>query len=105
MAKFYGNIGFVKSVETEPGVWEEETIERPYYGDITRPITRFQSSGGVNDDVNISNSISVIADPFANENFQYMKYVVLMGTKLKINNIELQYPRVLLSVGGVYNGE
>ena len=105
MAKFYGNIGFIKTVETEPGVWEEETIERPYYGDITRPITRFQSSGGVNDDVNISNSISVIADPFANENFQYMKYVVLMGTKLKINSIELQYPRVLLSVGGVYNGE
>lgn len=105
MAKFYGNIGFVKSVETEPGVWEEETIERPYYGDITRPITRFQSSGGVNDDVVISNNISVIADPFANENFQYMKYIVLMGAKLKVNTAELQYPRILLSVGGVYNGE
>jgi hypothetical protein len=105
MAKFYGNIGFVKSVETEPGVWEEETIERPYYGDIIRPITRFQSSGGVNDDVVISNNISVIADPFANENFQYMKYIVLMGAKLKVNTAELQYPRILLSVGGVYNGE
>lgn len=105
MAKFYGIIGFIKTVETEPGIWEEETVERPYYGDLTRPIIRSQSSGGVNDDINISNTISVIADPFANDNFKYMKYVVLMGAKWRIKDAEIQYPRILLSVGGVYNGE
>ena len=105
MAKFCGNIGFIKTVETEPGIWEEQVIEHMYYGDLTRPIARFQSSGGVNDDVNISNNISVIADPFANENFQYMKYVVLMGVKLKITNAEFQHPRILLTVGGAYSGE
>ena len=105
MAKFYGNIGYVKTVEIESGVWKEQTFEHPHYGDVIRNTSRYQSSGGVNDDININNNISIVADPFANENFQYMKYIVLMGTKLKVNTAELQYPRILLSVGGVYNGE
>ena len=104
MAKFCGNIGFIKTVETEPGVWEEQIIEHLYYGDLIRPIIRTQSSGGVNDDINLSNNISIIADPFANENFQYMKYVILMGAKWKITNVEVQYPRLILTIGGVYNG-
>ena len=103
MAKFYGKIGFVKTVEVEPGLWEEQIIERPYYGDLTRNTSRFQSSGGVNDNINISNNISVIADPYANENFQHMRYVEFMGTKWKITNAEVQYPRILLTAGGVYN--
>ena len=104
MAKFCGKIGFVKTVETEPGVWDEEVIEREYYGDLINPRSRFQTSSGVNDDVVISNTISIIADPFANENFQYMKYVVLMGAKCKISDMELHYPRISLTVGGLYNG-
>ena len=105
MAKFYGNIGYIKTVEVEPGVWEEQVIERPYYGDLTRNTSRFQSSGGVNDDINISNNISIVADPYANENFQHMRYVEFMGAKWKITNVEVKYPRLILTAGGVYNGE
>lgn len=105
MAKFYGNIGYIKTVEVEPGIWEEQVIEQPSFGDITRNTSRYQSSGGVNDDININNNISIVADPFANENFQHMRYVVFMGTKWKITNVEVQYPRLLLTLGGVYNGE
>ena len=104
MAKFCGNIGFVKTVETEPGVWEEEVIERMYYGDLTNPISRFQSSGGVNDDITISNQISIVADPFANNNFHSMRYVSFMGSKWKVTEVEVQYPRLILTLGGVYNG-
>ena len=103
MAKFYGNIGYIKTVEIEPGLWEEQVIEHSYYGDITRNTSRFQSSGGVNDDINISNVISIVADPFANENFQHMRYVEFMGTKWKITDVEVKYPRLILTVGGVYN--
>lgn len=103
MAKFYGNIGYIETVEVEPGLWEEQIIERPYYGDLTRNTSRFQSSGGVNDDINISNNISILADPYANENFQHMRYVEFMGAKWKITNAEVQYPRILLTTGGVYN--
>ena len=103
MAKFYGVIGYIKTVEVEPGIWEEQLIEHNYYGDVTRNTSRFQSSGGVNDDINVSNTISIVADPFANENFQYMKYVEFMGAKWKITNVEVQRPRLLLTIGGVYN--
>jgi hypothetical protein len=105
MAKFYGNVGYIETVEIEPGLWEEQIKERPYFGDVTRNTSRFQSSGDINDDININNSISILADPYANENFQYMKYVEFMGTKWKITNAEIQYPRILLTIGGVYNGK
>lgn len=104
MAKFHGSIGYIKTVETEPGIWEEKVIERPYWGDVTRNTSRFQpQSSSVNDDIHISNTISIVADPYANENFQYMKYVVYMGTKWNISNAEVQYPRILLNIGGLYH--
>lgn len=105
MAKYYGKIGFVETVETEPGIWDEQIVERPYYGDLTRNTSRYQNSSGVNDDINISNNISIIADPYANENFHHMRYAEFMGAKWKITNIEVVRPRLILTIGGVYNGE
>lgn len=104
MAKFYGNIGFAETVETEPGVWVEEMTVRPYYGDLVRNTRRLENSGGVNDNVNISNEISIIADPYANHNFHSIRYIEFMGAKWKVSNIEVQYPRLILTIGGVYNG-
>lgn len=104
MAKFYGIIGYVATTETEPGIWEEQLTERSYYGELVRNISKFQTSGGVNDDVNVSNEISIVADPYAIQNFQSMRYVTFMGTKWKINSIEVKYPRLVLSIGGIYNG-
>lgn len=104
MAKFYGNIGFAETVETEPGVWVEEMTVRPYYGDLVRNTRRLENSGGVNDNVNISNDISIIADPYANHNFHSIRYIEFMGAKWKVSNIDVQYPRLILTIGGVYNG-
>lgn len=104
MAKFYGNIGFAETVETEPGVWVEKMTVRPYYGDLVRNTRRLENSGGVNDNVNISNDISIIADPYANHNFHSIRYIEFMGAKWKVSNIEVQYPRLILTIGGVYNG-
>lgn len=100
MAKFYGNIGFLDTVQTEPGIWEETYNVVPYYGDLVRNTSRWQNSGGVNDNITINNSISIIADPYASENFQKMRYVEFMGAKWKIESVEVQYPRLILSVGG-----
>lgn len=104
MAKFYGNIGFAETVETEPGVWVEGMTVRPYYGDLVRNTRRLENSGGVNDNVNISNDISIIADPYANHNFHSIRYIEFMGAKWKVSNIEVQHPRLILTIGGVYNG-
>lgn len=103
MAKFYGVIGYVKTVEVKPGIWDTQTTERFYYGDVTRATSSFQSSGNVNDDINMSNAISIVADPYAIENFKYMRYVEFMGAVWKITNVEIQSPRLLLTIGGVYN--
>lgn len=105
MAKWYGVIGYAETVETEPGIWEEQIIERSYYGDSIRNIRNLQNSGGVNDNINVTNEISIVADPYANQNFHAMRYVEFMGTKWKISKVDVQYPRLNLSIGGVYNGE
>lgn len=104
MAKFSGKIGYAETVEIEPGVWKEQIVEHgPYYGDVLKDYNRFQSSGGVNDNINISHNISIVADPYANENFQYMKYVVYKGVKWRIQTFDIQYPKMILNLGGVYN--
>lgn len=105
MAKFYGPIGYAVTVETRPGVWEEQIAERPYYGDLIRNTRRLQSSETLNDDISVANEISIVADPFANENFYSMRYVGFMGAKWKISNVEVQYPRLILTIGGVYNDD
>ena len=105
MAKWYGVIGFAETVEYQPGRWKESITERSYYGDQYRNFRKLQNSGGSNDDVNVANTISIVADPYANQNFHAMRYVEFMGAKWKVTDIEVQYPRLLLTIGGVYNGE
>lgn len=105
MAKWYGVIGFAEQTETAPGVWEEKITERSYYGDVGRNTRRLQAADQLNDDINISNEISIVADPFANQNFHKMRYIEFMGTKWKIPSVEVKYPRLILTVGGVWNGQ
>lgn len=105
MAKFYGVIGYAVNEETSPGVWKEQITEREYFGDLIRNTRRLQSADQLNDNINVANEISIVADPFANENFHTMRYVKFMGAKWKITNVEVQYPRLILTVGGVYNGK
>lgn len=105
MAKWYGMIGFAESVETAPGVWEDVIVDRPYFGDLNRNSRRLQTANQLNDDINVSNEISIVADPFAMNNFHSMRYVEFMGAKWKVSNVDVQYPRLNLSVGGVYNAD
>lgn len=107
MAKYYGKIGYVEeSVETTPGVWGDRIIERPYTGDITRNTSGWSSStDSTNDNLTINNQLSIIADQFAYQNSHLMKYAEFMGVKWKITNIEFtQRPRIILTLGGEYNG-
>lgn len=106
MAKFYGVVGYSETSETSPGVWDSVITERTYSGDVIRNTSRWTtSSDSTNDDLNISNQISIIADPYANQNFHSMKYIEFMGTKWKITSVDVQYPRLILTIGGVYNGQ
>lgn len=107
MAKWYGKIGFVETKETSPGIWTEDTIERPYYGDVIRNTFRWsQSTDSTNDNLKLSNQISIVADQFAYDNFRSMRYLEFMGARWKITDVDSsQRPRLILSMGDVYNGQ
>ena len=105
MAKWFGVIGFAETVETNPGVWQEQITEANYYGDVMRNTRNLQTTDQLNDNINISNQISIVADPFAINHFHNMRYAVYMGAKWKVSTVEVQHPRLILTIGGLYNGE
>lgn len=102
MAKWCGVIGYAETTQTSPGVWSESITERHYIGDLTRNTRRLENSNNVNDDVTINNEISIIADSFSYQNFHAMRYVGFMNAKWKITNVEVQHPRLILTIGGEY---
>lgn len=107
MAKFYGKIGFIETVESpaDSGIYVELATERNYFGDVLRNSRRWQTtSDQLNDNLTIDNEISIVADPYALQNFHSMRYVEWMGTLWKISNVTVEYPRMTLSIGGEYNG-
>jgi len=104
MGKFYGVIGYVaETTETSPGVWTEVITERNYTGDVLKIISNWREGENLNSNLNVNNRLSIVADPFAYENFHAMRYVQWMGAKWQISSIEVQRPRLILSIGGVYN--
>ena len=102
MAKYHGNIGFAIQVETRPGVWEDVIEDRPYKGDVITNVRRWDPSENINDDFTISNRFSVISDAFLYSHVPAMRYVEYMGSKFKITSVNIDRPRVEISVGGVY---
>lgn len=105
MAKFYGVVGYSTTVETAPGVWEEVPVERSYFGDVLKNTRKWQNGENLNDNLEVSNMISIVADPFAYENFHAIRYVEWMGAKWKVPLVDVQRPRLILTIGGVYNGD
>lgn len=104
MAKFYGKVGYGEQVETKPGVWENVITERSYYGDIVRNTRNSQDTQFVNDDITVNNSISVVADAYAHNHIFAMKYIVWAGVYWTVQSVDVQAPRLILRLGGMYNG-
>lgn len=105
MAKFFGVIGYGISEETSPGVWTDQIVERSYSGDVVKNYKKSSAGESINDNIDVSNNISILSDPFAMQHFHTIKYVKWMGAAWKVSSVDVQYPRLILSIGGVYNGE
>lgn len=105
MNKFYGSVGFFTSVEdsAHPGKYTETIRDQKYYGDVLQNIKRITGGNKVIDDITINNRISILGDPYAYENFHAIRYVEWMGTKWKVDSVDVAYPRLILSLGSVYN--
>jgi len=106
MARFYGEVGYGESVETPPdsGVWEDVITETVYFGDVIRDTRKLEPGENLNDDITTTNSISIVADDYAIKHFFKIKYVRWAGTLWTIKNVEVRSPRLILSLGSVYNG-
>lgn len=104
MAKFIGEIGFGESTQTAPGVWEDVITERSYRGDVIRNARSLEVGEKVNSDISVDNSISIIADQYANEHIFAIRYVGWAGSLWIVSNVEVQRPRLILRLGGVYHG-
>lgn len=101
--KYHGNVGYIKMVETSPGVYEEQIKELSCYGDVTRNHSKWNQGIGINDDLDISNNFSLMLHPILVECFMDLKYIEWMGVRWKIQTVELSPPRLNILVGGVYN--
>lgn len=104
MAKFYGAIGYGMTVEGNAGVYQDVITERMYSGDVIRNMRSLEKSEHQNDNINVKNSISIVADAYANNHFFAIRYVNWMGVNWTVTDVEVQHPRLLLTIGGVYNG-
>lgn len=105
MAKFYGKVGYGETVETAPGVWEDVITERDYFGDVIRKARYLRDSEhGINQNLTTGNTISIVADAYANEHFFAIRYIQWAGALWTVTMVEVQSPRLLLRLGGVYNG-
>lgn len=106
MAKYYGAVGYVLTMKDDGfGVYDPKIVERPYYGDLIESREKNQTGEGVNDDITIQNDISIVADTYAYQNFHQIRYVTFMGVRWTVNSVTIKRPRLILSVGGVYNGQ
>jgi hypothetical protein len=104
MARFYGRVGYGETSESTPGVWVDVIVERSYYGDVIRNTRNLHEGEQLNFDLSVQNSISIVADAYANENFFSIRYIEWAGTLWTVTAVEVQSPRLILSLGEVYNG-
>lgn len=103
--RFYGKVGYIQTTTDEYGVSKPTVTERYYYGDVLKLSTRWQTAEKLNDDISVNHRISILADPYASQNFPYIKYVEWVGTLWEVKSAETAYPRIILTLGGVYDGE
>ena len=107
MAKYSGMLGYVMPAkEDPPGIWKPSAVvEKLGRGDLIRQTISNEDVSGLSDGININNQLSIVMDPFINKNLESLKYVILYGTRWEIKSISINRPRVILTLGGVYNGE
>lgn len=101
--RYSGKVGYFETVETQPGYFEEKITTRPYQGDVVRTTKRNQLTTNVNDNIMVSNSLSIVADPYAREHFFQIKCAWWQGTWWEVTSVEVQYPRLILELGGPSN--
>ena len=103
MARWAGEVGYVETVETSPGVWEEQIVPHFYTGDMNRLSRSLRNAQKINDDVEIGMELEFVSDPYALSHFSNIRYVEYMGVKWKAKTVTPNFPRIIVSLGEEYN--
>lgn len=101
--QWYGKVGFTEQVKTGISLYKDVITERPYYGELQRLSMKDKSSDSINHNFTISNSLSIVSDPFGMSNFHKIRYVTLGDSKWTVSSVEVAYPRLNLTLGELYN--
>jgi len=104
MARFFGIVGYGYSEETGTDIFEDVIVEIEYYGDIQKQRRRISEGESISDELTLNHSISIVADEYANNHYQAIKFVEVAGTPWTVDSVEVVSPRLLLTLGKVYNG-
>lgn len=102
--KFSGRIGFLTDEEEiSPGVWKPIILERAYVGDVLSNRRYFQEADKQNENLSTNNQISILSDLYAQQNWNSIRYIIWNSVKWKVTSVDVSYPRLTLTLGGVYN--
>ncbi len=105
MGRYFDKIGYAAPSEIVDGVWVDVITERSLYGDVLEAfVSNQEADNKLNTDVSLQQRLSVVADAFALENFSRIKYARWMGTNWSVISTRVERPRLILTLGGVYNG-
>lgn len=105
MNKWHGIVGYITNTEVEPGDWRPTVTETAYFGEVLEYTSRWNSTNSANDNTDITARISIVADPYAYQNFSKIKFAEFMDAMWEVKSVSPKYPRLVLALGGVYNGE
>lgn len=108
MAKYAGLVGYVTQEEKVPGVWSTVADPKPMRGDIIRASASSQNDGRlssdkINKDVTLNHRVSLVGDAYAFGNYYNIKWIEIDGAKWEVSSVELQRPRLIVTVGGLWN--
>lgn len=103
--KWFGKVGYRIDASLNEFADSEQYVEKEYYGDIIRNYKKDRSDSTINDEFSISNQIRILADPFMTENFSKIRYITFMNSKWKIASVDVQWPALILDLGGLFNEE
>ena len=104
MTRYFGKVGFVMTVETDPGVWEPVEQSREYFGDVISNARRWSAkTDSTNDNLAISNQVSIVADAFALDNMGAIKWAEFGGARWKVSHVNVEFPRLVLTLSELYS--
>ena len=107
MARFYGKVGFIRTVNDGTGRFVEEEVVRYYKGDVNNNVRRYnpQNDVSANDDLALNDNVSILADAYAAENYMAMQWIEFDNVRWRITSVTKEYPRITIFFGGVWNGK